>query len=358
VLSPYSNLAGELPSYLFFALAAFLVVFVALLAVFSGGRFVSAMNALRALSVSFLTAPARYLRAVVSTLIARSQIDEQQQADSRQYLLGKLILLANAGLLLTTAGILAAGLVGSWIALYPPEQRMARRTLSEQIAEQEKAVADAKTKLASFQELADSKHEQDTLADLTKRESESRSSLEQATGRVRDDIRAAADLARIEDYLRQAAIRSANEVPRAAEQINRFITNEVQDPQAKELLAGWCTSWQSWANARIALNEQTSRLSEARAQVNTQRQFADLQARSLAALKAEYAGLPMVLSPSNLLSSLKILFYVLFLAFAWVWICGFCIESAGLFIDLAENVRLVRAGVERRGPPMFQQFVA
>ena len=140
MFSSYSELLTGVAAYAVFVLVAFVVLFVLILAFIARNDSGSAVRGLFALVGSFFAAPFHYLRSVVRTLIAHASNSDSEHAESKQYLLQKLILLSNAGLLLTTIAILAAGVVMSWIALSPPEQRAQKRMLTAQIEEVEKAV--------------------------------------------------------------------------------------------------------------------------------------------------------------------------------------------------------------------------
>jgi hypothetical protein len=351
VLSSYSQLFSEAASYAIFALVAFVVLFALILVVIAKSDSGLAVRGLFALLGSFFVAPFYYLRSVVRTLIAHVSSADSARTESKQYLLQKLILLSNAGLLVSTVAILAAGVVISWIALSPPEQRAQKRMLTAQIDEMETAL---ETRQA---EVAKAKADSDP-AKVSARAAQTEQNVVKLTADLDNARKRAADLATgqqafqaIETYVQRQPANSQGQIDNMAQEIAKYVNANVSDEAAKQAVLAYAAAWQQLATARIEGDALRRTMQEGKARIDAAEGQITAVTERLQQLKAARSEMGFLVTAANVWASITSLLGTFFMAFCWVWILGVAIESAGLFIDVAQNVRRVRAASERQPQP-------
>jgi len=347
VFSSYGDLASDVSGYALFALIAFTVLFIAILALIAKGGFGSAIRGLFALITSFFAAPFSYLQSVVRMLIANAT-STADDADSKQNLLRKVIALLNAGLLLTTVAIIAAGIVVSWIALYPPEQRAQRRALTVQIEETERGIDAKQAEIAKVKADSDPSKAAKKSAEMERETAKLNADLGSARTRASEEPNSLPALNNIEAYLARQRLSSQSQIDGMVQEVTRYIDQNVSSEVGKQALSAYLSAWQQFAKAKFDESEHRRTVEGAKAQIEMAEAQVRVAKEQLERLKANRAEMGMLLTPGNIFASIKAFLWTLLLAFCWVWIVGLAIESAGLFIDLAENVRRVRACSERQ----------
>jgi hypothetical protein len=351
VFSSYSALFTEVASYAIFALIAFIVLFTLILTLIAKSDSSLAIRGLFVLLGSFFAAPFHYLRSVIRTLIAHQSGADSARTESKQYLLQKLILLSNAGLLVSTVAILAAGVVMSWIALSPPGQRAQRRALSARIDEMDKAIETRQTEAAKAKADADPSKASARVAQMEQNVGKLTADLENARQRAAGVVTGQQAFQAIETYLQRQPARSEGQIESIAQEIARYVNANVPDEAGKQVLQAYATAWQQLAKANVEGEALRRTLREAQAQSAASESQIRAMTEQLQRLEAERAEMGFLFTGANAWASFTSLLGTFFMAFCWVWIVGVAIESAGLFIDVAENVRRVRAAAEQQPQP-------
>jgi hypothetical protein len=331
-------------SYWLFGAVAFVFLFVAallLVAKHDAGRAVA--GCLR-LAFSFLSAPVFYLRAVVASLVEYAHEGDAHYKRSKQYLLQKVMLLANTGLLVGALSLVAAGLVASWLALYPPEQRVQRRVLAGQIEAVNAELKDTRNQLEKLNAESDPKAANLKLQPL--REAADNGAAEY--DKQRKALQANDALARlyvpIERYLesQEGQPTSVDRIQAVTNEVVTFLNQNGADETAKQAMRSLVQSWVGWQQARAKLTsfeEQMRTVDSRRAALE---QAIQAEKSQIERLESERQALGIMLTASNLIAAILAFARMLIAAFFFVWFGGLLVESAGLLLDMADNLRLMR----------------
>jgi hypothetical protein len=351
VFSSYSALFTEAASYALFALIAFIVLFTLILTLIAKSDSSLAIRGLFVLLGSFFAAPFHYLRSVIRTLIAHQSNADSARTESKQYLLQKLILLSNAALLVSTIAILAAGVVMSWIVLSPPQERAQRRALSAQIDEMDKAIETRQTEAAKAKADADPAKVAARIAQTEQNVAKLTADLESARKRAAEMGTGQQAFQAIETYLQRQPARSEGQVDSMAQEIVRYVNTNVSDEAGKQVLQAYAAAWQQLAKANVEGDALRRTMQQEKAQADAAESQIKAMTERLEQLKAARSEMGFLVTGANVWASFTSLLGTFFMAFCWVWVLGVAIESAGLFIDVAENVRRVRAAAEQQPQP-------
>jgi hypothetical protein len=155
----------------------------------------------------------------------------------------------------------------------------------------------------------------------------------------------------IDNYTERQPTHSQSQIDTMAQEVTKYINVNVSDEAAKQALQAYATAWQQLAIAKIDGDAFRRTMQDGKARIDTAEGDIKAVTVRLQQMKAQRSEMGLFLTVANVWASTKCLLGTFFMAFCWVWILGVAIESAGLFIDMADNVRRVRASSERQPQP-------
>lgn len=315
-------------------------------ALFSGGRLRDLLASLGQLVAAVVTSPLAYLRKTVLSLCDYGRSADTAFAGTDQFLLNRLVVFLQAGVVLLSLGVLAGGIVESFDALVPPaEVREALAKTEATLLEQQKQLDDATKQVADLDKAWE--------AEGAKIEQEFRQAREK-TIRLEKQTRARIDAEIPPDTPLANAIAAArqtvsNQSEPANESAAGYTRNASRswmwylDEPGRVVLTNWTESWYREAIAGLELRQISNESLRAGKQPN----YAEL-----ANQKAELESTVQATTASrdDLRNQAKLRFgpafrrlvaaAVSFLGLVW-WL-GLLLEALGLALHLTNDVRRLR----------------
>lgn len=326
------------------------IMFLVLSFLFSGGRLGAFLRGIGRVLASTVMAPFKFMRRSVAAVSDHGESGDRALEGSEQYLLNKLMMLLQAGVIVASIGGLSAGLVMTWKTLLPPEHlRDQISSLKKEIREQERIQSNATERL----QVLDKEWEQKrvvtfeqaraALAEAARAAGEAVSEVEQ---QIAGDAALAPFLSDLQGY---APRRDGGELDRGdIDRAGRRLSTRVDSyywiaDDARNTLRKWTDAWRGLALAEIELRELTEDVARARLQADWRENFEAKRSseeslthlnerltttREAAKFRFKPAALQLVLSLVGFI--------------ALIWVLGLMVESLWMGIRLAGDVHELR----------------
>lgn len=328
-------------------------------AILARGRLRDLLASLGQLLAAVVTSPLSYLRKTVLLLCDYGRRGDAAFAGSDQFLLNRLVVFLQAGVVLLSLGVLAAGIVGSFDALVPPaEVREALAQAEERLLAQQKQLDDVTKQIADLDKAWE--------AEGAKTEQEFRQAREktirlekQTKARIDAEIPPDTPIANAIAAAKQTVSNQGDPDSESAAENTRNASRSWMwylDETDRVVLTNWTESWYREAIAGLELRQVSTESLRAGKQPN----YAEL-----AGQKAELESTVQATAASrdDLRNQAKLRFGPAFRRLVaaavsilgLVWWLGLLLEALGLALHLTNDVRRLRERiVTQEGSPVAE----
>lgn len=343
-----------------------LVIFVGagalLFGVLAGKDAADALGGVLSSLAGIVRSPFVFVSRTLKELAVFGRRGEEHVGATKQYLLSKALLLAQAAIVVLALVAFAAGLTFAWLRFLPAEelrQRMgalttARSEIEEQTQSAQKEIARLDKDWAENREslvraargrLEQERQEAGTQAEIAARGA---SSLDYWDARQFEDARS---------YLAGRKVLSDADADKAAEAVARFARTNAGG-RARELMIEYAEAWRRGQKARVA---QARLKDDPRAAAQPERAELDAKLGLLAKRREDNAERILLLAGEmhyDPVAGVAGLAAALGLFLGVVWVCGTLFEGLALGVCAAQDLRVVRerldagsAGAAPGAPP-------
>ncbi len=315
-------------------------------AIFSRGRLRDFLSSLGQLVAAVVTSPFAYLRKAVLALCDYGRRGNAVFGGTDQFLLSRLVVFLDAGVVLLSLGVLAGGIVESFEVLVPPaEVREALARTEEALVQQMRRLEETKRQVSDLDKAWTAEGAKIEKAFREPREKVQRAE-KQVRARIESQIVPETPLSSAIEAAKQAI---TNQGEPDSETAAAYTRNSARswlwylDGPGQEALTSWTESWYREAIASIELREVSAESLRAQKQPNygqLSAEKSDLESqiqatttsrdelRREARLRFGPAFRQLVMAAVSLL--------------ALVWWLGLLLEALGLALHLTNDVRRLR----------------
>jgi hypothetical protein len=343
------SLLSSFTQHLVFSSVLFLLVFILLGFMLSGGALIPFLFGMVRVAVSMVYSPFVFLRRASNAILRFGRHGEQDYVSTQHYLLNKLLLWWQAVVIVVAMGWLAVTVVQTWFAFLPPEEvRTSLRITRENLTEQQAQLVTVTADVTRYETEWTRQGPQLISNYRTQHERTSRAAVDQ-NAQLDRDLRASGnpaaitDLGIVEAHASQHE-QSAEQIARAHRDLDQWINNQVfLDEPTRANLRAWNDNWERGAQARDEVLNISETALRNGAQPGYQSAFArktDLEQRipTTQQLVKDLAGQADFRWSGAVFTAAKSLLQFLFA----VWIFGLLTEALALMIRVADNVRELR----------------